>query len=225
MSILTSLLGSDQMFLQRSLASRCQKQLGNRIRVIDLSVGQWPVTEHCDCATSIFGLSTILWSDRNCHTPPIPPCDLQRSYMGKYSVHIWQVGWMSQTASPTQKVSKGHLGQIQCAHMALNLVQCGNKRQRGVDFAPQLPQHCFWLGFCLPKAKPTLVPRRSRKKQGFLCVGDKSGKKIQVSCFVWKFTFFGQWNSTPLKPHQTSLASVLDLHVHVHKQLNLTVGR
>ncbi len=24
-----------------------------------------------------------------------------------------------------------------------NLVQCGNKRKRWVDFAPQLPQHCF----------------------------------------------------------------------------------
>ena len=28
-----------------------------------------------------------------------------------------------------------------------NLVQCGNKRQRWVDFAPQLPQHCFYLLF------------------------------------------------------------------------------
>ena len=55
---------------------------------------------------------------------------------------------------PPLKGSKGHLGQIQWTHMAFNLVWCGKKRKRGVDFTPQLPQQCFW--FCIVEMEKVL---------------------------------------------------------------------
>ncbi len=85
--------------------------------------------------------------------PPLPTEGLQRQF-GPNTVYTYG--------------SKGNLGKIQCTHMAgwldvtdplgpptegfkrkygqyalFKLVWWGNKRQSGVDFAPQLPQHWF----------------------------------------------------------------------------------
>ncbi len=72
---------------------------------------------------------------------------------------VVQTKILSQDTPPHWRAAKAIWGNIQCIHMSgwldvpgpppnalLNLVWCGNKRQRGgVDFALQLPQHCFWF--------------------------------------------------------------------------------
>ena len=72
-------------------------------------------------------------------SPPPLTEDLQRPYE-QYTVYTWEVGWMSQTSchtwtwdTPPSKVSEMHY----------SISSDAETRDNGVDFAPQLPQHCF----------------------------------------------------------------------------------
>ena len=75
-------------------------------------------------APSSYGRVAILWFRQKLHHGPPPREGLQRPYgQYSYSIHIWEVGWMSQT--PPLKVSKS------ARYALFNFVWCGNKRERG----------------------------------------------------------------------------------------------
>ncbi len=63
---------------------------------------------------------------------------------------------MSQTPVPPTKGVQRLFGPNTVYTYGSNLFRWGNKRQRGggVDFAPQLPQHCFWVCRCSPELNP-----------------------------------------------------------------------
>ena len=102
-----------------------------------------------------------------------------QNFCPRTSVTLWTA-----PPPPPLKVSKGHVGKIQKTHMGggldvthlchtwdppdhMILFQCGNKRQSPgrVDFARQLPQHCFWFDKaslegvgCLAIGAPDVIP-------------------------------------------------------------------
>ena len=89
-------------------------------------------------APSSYGRAAILWfRQKFCprtSRPPITSTEgLQRPY-GQYTVYTYG-RWAGRLNTSDESVRNA----------LFNLVQCGNKRQKGVDFAPQLPQHCFWF--------------------------------------------------------------------------------
>ncbi len=101
-------------------------------------------------APSSYSRAAILWfRQKFCPRPPAPmwPTEgLQRPF-GPNTVCTygrWAGCPRSPGPLPPLKGSKGQLGQIHVSHGS-SLVGCANKRQKGVDFAPQLTQHCFWL--------------------------------------------------------------------------------
>ncbi len=97
---------------------------------------------------SIYGLST--WQLRQgghfvVQTLSQTPSPCWGAIWAKCSVHKWQIGWMSQNPPHTHTTERLQrpVGPNIVYTYGSNLVRCGNKRQRLVDFAPQLPEHCF----------------------------------------------------------------------------------
>ncbi len=142
-------------------------------------------------APSSYGRVAILWFRQNLDVPDpqSPPLNVSNGHLGpiqcthvapkaiwaQYSVHTWQVGWMSLTPwSPHWMSPKAiwvqyiiHIWVKSVKNALFNLVRCGNKRQRGgVDFALHLPQHCFWFYFVFAWS-----PFRISRSSVFSCKG------------------------------------------------------
>ncbi len=102
--------------------------------------------------------------------PPTLHWRSPKAIWANYSVHIWlQRQFGPNTVFTYIRLAGCHRPprpphQWRCSKaifrpntVPFNLVWCGNNRQRGVDFAPQLPQHCFWFSllYTAPDHPPT----------------------------------------------------------------------
>ena len=98
-------------------------------------------------APSSYGRAAILWfRQKFVPDPLVPPCDLKRPF-GPNTVNTHCKRPFGPNTVYTYVRLAGCPRPL-VRNSLFNLVWCRNKRQRGVDFAPQLPQHCFLFYVC-----------------------------------------------------------------------------
>ncbi len=131
-----------------------------------------------------------LWGTKLCEVP----CCV-KSICGLSAKQLWQDrNFVVQTKILSQpprhwRASKAIWTKYSVRNAPFNLVRCRNKRQTGVDFAPQLPQHCFW--FVIPAWGPKLLTMKdgNTPPQNPIDTTVPVSSKFAVHLSVWLASF------------------------------------